>query len=50
MLLLLASSRTRVMPHSAYGLALAGPRWLRLVPLLHVRRAHTASHWAMLWL
>ena len=49
-LLSLASLRARVMPRSAYGLALAGPRLLRLVPLLHVHRARTASRWAMPWL
>ena len=49
-LLPLASSSARVMPRSAYLLALAGPRWLWLVPLLHVRRAHTAGSWAMPWL
>ena len=34
-LLPLAISRAQVMPRSADGLTLAGPRWLRLVPLLH---------------
>ena len=49
-LLPLANSRARVRPRIAYGLALVGPSWLRLVSLLHARRARTAGRWATPWL
>ena len=49
-LLSLASSRARLMPRRACGLALADPSWLWLVPPLHARCVRTASRCAAQWL